>query len=189
MKRFLTFLSLACLALACGPKDGVYTLHLLTTNDIHGSYFDSTYVGGGVRRSMFTIKYYADSVRAAAGKDNVLLLDAGDFLQGDNAAYYFNYVDTASPHVFPRLAEYLGYDAVIGGNHDIETGHPVYDRVAAELEARGIPFLGGNVIEVATGDRYFPTYAVFHKAGLKVAVLGYNNPNTSSPNQFLSYTS
>ena len=111
MKRFLTFLSLACLALACGPKDGVYTLHLLTTNDIHGSYFDSTYVGGGVRRSMFTIKYYADSVRAAAGKDNVLLLDAGDFLQGDNAAYYFNYVDTASPHVFPRLAEYLGYDA------------------------------------------------------------------------------
>ena len=177
MKRFLTLLSLACLALACGPKDGVYTLHLLTTNDIHGSYFDSTYVGGGVRRSMFAIKYYADSVRAAAGKDNVLLLDAGDFLQGDNAAYYFNYVDTASPHVFPRLAEYLGYDAVIGGNHDIETGHPVYDRVAAELEARGIPFLGGNVIEVATGDRYFPTYAVFHKAGLKVAVLGYNNPN------------
>ncbi len=176
MKRFFTFLSLALLA-ACGPKDGIHTLHVLTTNDIHGSYFDSTYVGGGVRRSMFAVKYYADSVRAAAGKDNVLLLDAGDFLQGDNASYYFNYVDTVSPHVFPRLAEYLGYDAVVGGNHDIETGHPVYDRVAAQLVERGIPFLGGNVIEAASGERYFPVYAVFRKAGLKVAVLGYNNPN------------
>lgn len=177
MKRFFTFLSLALLAAACGPKDGVHTLTLLTTNDVHGSYFDSTYVGGGIRKSLFALKYYADSVRTAAGKDNVLLLDAGDFLQGDNAAYYFNYVDTVTPHVYPRLAKYLGYDAVIGGNHDIETGHPVYDRVAADLKHEGIPFLGGNVIDAATGKPYFPTYAIFRKAGLKVAVLGYNNAN------------
>jgi 2',3'-cyclic-nucleotide 2'-phosphodiesterase/3'-nucleotidase len=176
MKK-LSFFFLVLLLAACGPKDGVYTLQLLTTNDIHGSYFDSTYVGGGVRRSMFALKYYVDSVRNAAGEENVLLLDAGDFLQGDNASYYFNYVDTAAPHVFPRLAEYLGYDAVVGGNHDIETGHPVYDRVAAEFDARGIHFLGGNVFDTSTGEPYFPTYAIFHKAGLKVAVLGYNNPN------------
>ena len=178
MKRFfLALASLAATLVSCGPKDGVHTLHLLTTNDIHGSYFDSTYVGGGVRRSLFALKYYADSVRNAVGKDNVLLLDAGDFLQGDNAAYYFNYVDTVTPHVYPRLVARLGYDAIVGGNHDIETGHRVYDRVAADIEAAGIPFLGGNVIDTATGKPYFQTYAVFHKAGLKVAVLGYNNAN------------
>ena len=177
MKRFVLFLSLAVLAASCGPKNGVHTLHILTTNDIHGSYFDSTYVGGGVRKSMFALKYYVDSVRTAVGEDNVLLLDAGDFLQGDNAAYYFNYVDTVTPHVFPRLVEYLGYDAVTGGNHDIETGHRVYDRVAADFKAKGIPFLGGNVIDTATGKPYFQSYAIFKKAGLKVAVLGYNNAN------------
>ncbi len=177
MKRYLLILGLALLAASCGPKNGVHTLQILTTNDIHGSYFDSTYVGGGVRRSMFALKYYVDSVRTADGKDNVLLLDAGDFLQGDNAAYYFNYVDTLTPHVFPRLVSYLGYDAVTGGNHDIETGHRVYDRVAADLKAAGIPFLGGNVIDTATGKPYFQTCALFKKAGLKVAVLGYNNAN------------
>ena len=177
MKRFVLFLSLAVLAASCGPKNGVHTLHILTTNDIHGAYFDSTYVGGGVRKSMFALKYYVDSVRTAVGEDNVLLLDAGDFLQGDNAAYYFNYVDTVTPHVFPRLVEYLGYDAVTGGNHDIETGHHVYDRVAADFRAKGIPFLGGNVIDTATGKPYFQTCALFKKAGLKVAVLGYNNAN------------
>ncbi|MBR1575753.1 MAG: bifunctional metallophosphatase/5'-nucleotidase [Bacteroidales bacterium] len=177
MKRYFLILSLAVLAASCGPKNGVHTLHVLTTNDIHGSYFDSTYVGGGVRKSMFALKYYVDSVRTAVGEDNVLLLDAGDFLQGDNAAYYFNYVDTVTPHVFPRLAEYLKYDAVTGGNHDIETGHRVYDRVAADFKEKGIPFLGGNVIDTATGKPYFQTCALFRKAGLKVAVLGYNNAN------------
>ena len=177
MKRLFFLLSLAAALASCGPKDGVHTLHLLTTNDIHGSYFDSTYTGGGLRRSLYALKYYADSVRAAVGEDNVLLLDAGDFLQGDNAAYYFNYVDTLTPHVYPRLARYLGYDAIAGGNHDIETGHAVYDRIAVQLRAEGIPFLGGNVIDTATGKPYFQTCAILRKAGLKVAVLGYNNAN------------
>ena len=177
MKRFFFLLSLACCAFACGPRDGVHTLQLLTTNDVHGSYFDSTYVGGGVRRSLYALKYYADSVRNAAGADNVLLLDAGDFLQGDNASYYYNYVDTAAAHIYPQLAKYLGYDVIVGGNHDIETGHAVYDRVAAQLKREGIPFLGGNVIDVATGKPYFQPYKILRKAGLKVAVLGYNNAN------------
>ena len=32
------------LAACSGPKDGTYTLHVLTTNDIHAAWFDSTYV-------------------------------------------------------------------------------------------------------------------------------------------------
>ena len=124
-----------------GPKDGEYVIQLLTTNDVHGTYFDSTYVGNGVKKSLLAVKPIVDSVRAAAGADKVVFIDAGDCLQGDNAAYYFNYVDTLSPHVYPRLAAYMGYDAVTVGNHDIETGHKVYDRIARDLESHGIPFL------------------------------------------------
>ena len=174
---FSTIATAIALCCACGPRDGVHTLHLLTTNDVHGTYFDSTYVGGGARKSLLAVKYYADSVRAAAGADNVLFVDAGDCLQGDNAAYYFNYVDTLTPHIYPRLAKKLGYDAVAVGNHDIETGHPVYDRVRKELEERGIAFLAGNAVRTGDGEPYFDTYKVFRKAGLKVAVLGYTNAN------------
>ena len=68
-------------------KDGTYQLTVLSTDDVHGAWFDSTYTGGGVRRSLMAVKHYADSVRAADGAENVLFVDAGDCLQGDNAAY------------------------------------------------------------------------------------------------------
>lgn len=176
-KPLLLAVSMAVLFHGCRPDDGEYSIHILSTNDVHGTYFDTNYSEGAVRNSLFAVKHYADSIRAAEGEDNVLLLDAGDFLQGDNAAYYFNYVDTISSHVYSRIAEYMGYDAVIAGNHDIETGHRVYDRIAEELKDRGIPFLAGNAIRNDNGKRYFPASAIIRKNGLKIAVLGYDNAN------------
>ena len=123
------------------------------------------------------MNYYIDSVRTADGYDNVLLVDAGDCLQGDNAAYYYNYVDTVTPHLYPRLVEYMHYDAIAMGNHDIETGHPVYDRVQKGLTAAGAPFMAANAIRNDNGKSYFPAYRMVVKAGLRIAVLGYNNAN------------
>lgn len=71
----------------------------------------------------------------------------------------------------------MGYDAIIVGNHDVETGHEVYDKVNAELAERGIPWLGGNAVRTDDGQPYFPVYATFDRAGLKVAVLGFTNAN------------
>ncbi len=175
------YLLSACvfLAFSCGRtlKDGEYTLTVLSTNDVHGTWFDSTYVDSRTRPSLMAVKHYVDSVRTADGVGNVLLLDAGDCLQGDNAPYYFNYVDTETPHLFPRLVKYMGYDAVAVGNHDIETGHPVYDRVAADLKKNGVDFLAANAIRNDDGKPYFKPYKIVKKAGLKVAVLGYTNAN------------
>ena len=170
----LVLLSVSC---ARGPKDGNYTLTILSTNDVHGVWFDSTYVDSRTRPALTAVKYYVDSIRVAEGADNVLLLDAGDCLQGDNAAYYYNYVDTLTPHLFPRLMAYMGYDAVAVGNHDIETGHPVYDRVAAEMKRLGVDFLAANAIRNSDGKPYFTPYKVVKRAGLKVAILGYTNAN------------
>lgn len=179
MKRYLVIAAAALLALSCGRslKDGEYTLTVLSTNDVHSTWFDSTYVGGHVRKSLFAMNTYIDSVRRADGAENVLLVDAGDCLQGDNAAYYYNYVDTLSPHLFPRLLAYMKYDAVAVGNHDIETGHPVYDRVTEDLKAVGADFLAGNAVRTDNGKPYFPLYKMVRKAGLRIAVLGYTNAN------------
>ena len=179
--KFRNYLFAACalVALSCGRtlKDGDYTLTVLSTNDVHGSWFDASYVDGRTKPSLLAVKYYVDSVRTANGAENVLLLDAGDCLQGDNAPYYFNYVDTVTPHLFPRLMEYMGYDAVAVGNHDIETGHAVYDRVAADLKKNGVDFLAANAIRNDNGKPYFTPYKVVKRAGLKVAILGYTNAN------------
>ena len=176
---FATLFVAVLAAFSCGrgPRDGEYTLTVLSTNDVHGTWFDSTYVDARTRPALTAVKYYVDSVRTADGAGNVLLLDAGDCLQGDNAPYYFNYVDTVTPHLFPRLVAYMGYDAVAVGNHDIETGHAVYDRVAADLKRNGVDFLAANAIRNDNGKPYFTPYKILKKAGLKVAVLGYTNAN------------
>ena len=180
--RLFAFSAACLLLLGCGHRlrDGEYTLTVLSTNDVHGAWFDSTYTGSRVRKSLFAAKYCIDSVRVADGAQNVLLVDAGDCLQGDNAVYYFNYVDTLSPHLFPRLMKYIGYDAIAWGNHDVETGHAVYDRVQRELVKDGIPFLAANAVRNDNGKSYFPQYKLVDKAGLRIAVLGYENANIRS---------
>ena len=54
----------------------------------------------------------------------------------------------------------MDYDAVIWGNHDVETGHPVYDRVAREIKGYGIPFLGGNAIRNDDGKTYSTAFII-----------------------------
>lgn len=157
-------------------------LHVITTGDVHGAFFNKAFVDGGQSvNSLMSAKVVIDSIRQVAGKDNVLLLDAGDILQGSNASYYFNFVaDSSVTHVYPRMAEYMGYDALVLGNHDLETGHAVYDKVFAELRDRNIPWLAGNLLRTSDGSTYFPLYRVFKKAGVKVAVFGFENANIES---------
>lgn len=178
MKRHspLLFLSIILISIqGCTPKSD--ELHIVTTGDVHGRFLSVDFSSDRPQSSLEAVNIYTDSLRRCFGRDNVLLLDAGDILQGDNMAYYFNYVDTEAEHIYPRIADYMGYDAVTLGNHDIETGHAVYDRVTAQLENRGIPTLSGNVVNASDGQPYFPYYTMVNKGGRKIAVLGFNNAN------------
>ena len=158
-------------------KDGSYSIEIYADNDVHGKYFDSLYTGGIANRtSLANISSYLKQRREAVGEENIVFLDLGDNLQGDNAAYYFNYVEpqNGEKHLFSRIASYLKYDAIVVGNHDIETGHPVYDRLKKELE---MPYLAANAVDEKMRGPYFAPYTILHKAGLKIAVIGMTNPN------------
>ncbi len=178
MKRVIyAMLAAVLMSACCGPKDGEYTFRILTTNDVHGRYFDSLYVTDGTINALTNVSWYADSIRTAAGEENVILLDAGDCLQGDNAAYYFNYADTVSKHIFARMVEYMGYDAIAVGNHDIETGHKVYDRMIETME---VPFLAANALRTDDGRPYFQEYVTLKRHGIRITVIGFTNPNIKS---------
>lgn len=178
MRHYLIAPAIAFLLLLVACSSGERTLHIITTGDVHGSWFDEPYVDGeGTKTSLLSVNAYVDSMRAAVGEKNVLLLDAGDCLQGDNAPYYYSYVDTTGEHLLSQLIAYMKYDAVAVGNHDIEAGHPVYDRVRDELAAHGIPLMAANAVRVDDGEPYFVPYKVFRRGGMKVAVIGFTNPN------------
>lgn len=131
---------------------------------------------------------YVTDLRAEKGEDNVILVDAGDNFLGSNATFYYNYVDTLSPYLYPKLAAYMKYDAVIAGHCDFEAGHGVYDRAAEGFRKEGIPFLAGNVVRTDNGKRYFRTGTIVKKNGVKVAILGYTNADNASLMDRSAYT-
>ena len=101
MKNSFWLLSLSVLLAvsSCGRlEDGTYRVDIFSTNDVHGKYYD-----------LAKVSSYIGSEREALGEDNVLLIDVGDILQGDNAAYYYNYVDTVSEHIYAKAARYMKY--------------------------------------------------------------------------------
>ena len=105
--------------------------------------------------------------------DGILLLDAGDFLQGQPSIYYSNFEDTVSRHIQARVMDFIGYDAATVGNHDIEPGEAVYSRVQKDFS---FPWLAANAIDTRTGKPFFQPYEIFNKNGVKVAVLGMITP-------------
>lgn len=153
-------------------------LHIVATGDVHGAWFDSSYVSDTESRtSLMSVAHYVDSLRSAVGRRNVILLDAGDCLQGDNATYYYNFVDSLGTYPLVEMMAYMGYDAAVVGNHDIETGHNIYDKINTQLAAHGIQWLAANALRTDNGEAYFASYKIMRKAGKRVAVVGFTNPN------------
>jgi 2',3'-cyclic-nucleotide 2'-phosphodiesterase/3'-nucleotidase len=171
MKYFLNSALIALIFLlvsSCTEKKG---LDIYVTTDLHGMLlpFDNT-EGTATDRSLANLA----SITGAEGNDNIILLDNGDILQGDPLAYYYNFVDTNRTHAIADILNHLGYDAATAGNHDIEAGHPVYDRVRREY---GFPLLAANAVDISTGEPYFEPYTVIRKSGMKVVVFGLITPS------------
>jgi 2',3'-cyclic-nucleotide 2'-phosphodiesterase/3'-nucleotidase len=176
IKRILTaVLAILTLACSCKPKNGEYKLDVYAVSDVHGRYFSESYTGGEDQTSISNVSAFIKEMR----KENpdLILIDNGDNLQGDNAAYYFNYIEPGTRHLYPRIADYLKYDAVVVGNHDIEPGHPVYDRLKKEYR---MPLLAANAVHADSGKPYFKEYTILKKGGLKVAVIGMITPCISN---------
>ncbi len=162
-------------------KDGEYNLSVISTGDGHGNWFARPVEDGGrVRGSIMSQSKFVKELRAEKGAENVILIDAGDNFFGGGAPFYYNYVDTLGSHLYPRLAAYMDYDAVVAGHSDFEAGHSVYDRVAREMKKEGIPLLAGNAVSERTGKPYFPAYSIIRKGSLKVAILGYTNAKNAA---------
>lgn len=169
-------MAFAALGLAsCSTKPAEADLVVLYTTDVHGSClgFDFKY-NAPAKTSLANVYTYVNEVRAE-NPSSTLLFDTGDFLQGQPSIYYYNFVDTTDTHICARVYNYMRYDALGVGNHDIEPGEDVYSRrLPSQFE---MPWLCANAIDQRTGKPMFQPYAVFERQGLKIAVLGLITPN------------
>lgn len=167
----LTLLLNACQQDA--PKEIIEIFH---TTDIHGNILSEDFLNGGDSKGGLPfVQSYVGAYRK--NNSNVLLLDAGDLLQGQPTTYYYNFIDTLSKHIAADALNFMQYDAMAIGNHDIETGHSVYDRFTKEVS---FPILGANVIDISNDATslkpYFKPYTFLKKGSRKIAVLGLTMP-------------
>lgn len=154
-------------------QETVVKLKIVETSDVHGNFYPYDFV----RRqpsagSLARVYTWVQQERRRFG-DNLILLDNGDILQGQPSAYYYNYIDTVSPHLTAEMLNFMAYDAGNMGNHDIETGRAVFDRWTGDCR---FPVLGANILDTATGKTHLKPYVVLEREGVKIAVLGMITP-------------
>jgi 2',3'-cyclic-nucleotide 2'-phosphodiesterase (5'-nucleotidase family) len=160
--------------------EGESLLTLVGTNDIHGN-FARMPIFGGYLHALRT--HHSEAYGA---RNTMLLLDAGDAVQGTLASNF------SEGTVAIRLMNALGYTAAIAGNHGFDFG-PVdwtrdqCDARTASCDPLGalrryvqnarFPFLGANVTERATGKNLkdLPPYVLVPHQGRNVAVFGLEN--------------
>jgi len=75
-------------------------------------------------------------------------------------------VVTDEENIAASVVNYMGYDAEAVGNHDVETGHAVYDKWIGEVQC---PVLGANIIDTKTDRPYVKPYHIFVRDGVKIA--------------------
>lgn len=154
-------------------KAQTVNLSILETSDIHGRFFPYDYIQRrNIKGSVARLSTYVDSLRSTED-NNVVLLDNGDILQGQPICYYYNYMAKQKENIAAKVVNYLHYDAETIGNHDVETGHAVYDKWIREV---GCPMLGANVVDSATGEPYLKPYTIIERKGVRIAVIGLLTP-------------
>jgi 2',3'-cyclic-nucleotide 2'-phosphodiesterase / 3'-nucleotidase len=171
-------------------KNRTWSFSVLGTTDLHSHVFDWDYYldkaysdskgnSVGVARVATLIKQQ----RAAKGEEHVLLVDAGDIIQGTSLAYYFARVqpitDEGAPkHPMAVAMNYMRYDAAALGNHEFNYGIEVLRKFESQCR---FPLLGANALDAKTLKPAFQPYTVKRicvpgAPDIKVGILGLTNP-------------
>lgn len=148
-------------------------LRIIGTTDVHGCFFPFDFIERKPKKgTLARVSSYVNKLRESYG-NNLILIDNGDILQGQPTCYYYNYINTDATNIAADVINYMRYDAQAFGNHDVETGHPVYDKWTREVNC---PMLGANIKNVSTGKPYLQPYTIITREGVKIAILGMLTP-------------
>lgn len=152
LKRLLLLLAAAAALQSCRPHSE-QTVHIISTNDIHGA--------------MQRLPMLAAVVGDYRSQDTaaVLLLDAGDRWTGN--AYVDMNPRPGSPII--EIMSALGYDAATFGNHEFDLGMDTLDRRTREA---AFPVILANVDAGTSALTQPAPYLILDADGIKVGIVG-----------------
>lgn len=138
-------------------KDLTGHIVILHTNDVHGG------IAGYAKLAAVKESYTASGAYA-------LLVDAGDYIQGDPT------VSASQGKTAIELMNSTGYDAATVGNHEFDYGYANLKTISAQAN---FPILAANV--QYNGATAFDSHTIFTAAnGKKIGVFGLETPETAT---------
>ena len=156
------------------PAQAPDTTHLVivATTDVHGRVLGWDYVHdaaapGGLSRAATIL----ETLRAQY-PGRLVLVDAGDLLQGNPFATFFGREDKRQPQPIVDALNALQYDVATPGNHDFDFGLGLLRRAGVEATYH---YVAANV-ELTSGGSLFPSVVVLQRAGVRVGVTGFTTP-------------
>ncbi|HKH82296.1 MAG TPA: 5'-nucleotidase C-terminal domain-containing protein [Gemmatimonadales bacterium] len=151
------------------------TAHLVVvaTTDVHGHATDWNYETnqpgpGGLSR----VATIVDSLKARY-PGQVIVVDAGDAIQGDPFATYFARVAPRDPNPVIEAMNLTGYDVATPGNHEFDWGLAAMRKFFA---GAAFPYVSGNLYTMPADTLLYPAYAVLQRQGVRVGVAGFTTP-------------
>lgn len=175
MKRLLAIICSLLVVLKVEAQERV-ELRVASTTDVHGRlrawdyYADRAEADRGLSRAATIV----DSLRKAH-PDGVVLVDAGDLLQGNPLTYVAARLDTAGPHPVIAAMNAMQYDAAALGNHEFNYGLPT---LRSALKGARFPFLAANLTTRGAEKRFHADYALVKRGPLRVAIVGATTPGS-----------
>lgn len=185
----ITTLGICSLLVSCEKKDdsAPNELDLIFTTDVHGEFLTDDFMRQRTDSAcMANIYTYVEQTRDY-NPNGTMLFDGGDLTEGTPAMYYYNFEANQEPHLASQIVNFMQYDALCVGNHDIESGANIYqDHLMREFK---MPWMAANVVDRQTGEPFFKPYTVIERKGYRIAIIGLlsteNNkwmPRTTSTN-------
>ena len=164
MKTLIKYTVIFFAALASSVAANAQDLVILHTNDVHNQLTPQVTgkgkgLGGYERREA-----YIKEVIKKHGKENVLLLDAGDFSMGSTLFTIYK------GDVGIELFNVMEYDAVCVGNHELDRGQ---EELAYRFSKAKFDVLCANFDFSASPLKDFvKPYTIVEKGGKKIAIIG-----------------
>ncbi len=145
---------------------------IMSTTDVHGKIWDTNLLNDtSVNNSLLNVSTAVTEYRETYGEENVILLDAGDLYQGTpvstyQISVYTQYINGATESIESMYLinptamsmVYIGYDALILGNHEFNYAWNTMSDIYDYLESNGVPIIVANLYYEATGERVFEPY-------------------------------
>lgn len=168
----ITVLLLAVAAPRAAGQDTALVV-IVATTDVHGAATAWDYVTDreapwGLTRAATVL----DSLRRAH-PGAVVLLDAGDLIQGNPFATYFATVQPRELHPLVDALNAMGYDALTPGNHEFNYGLDLLGRAFGDA---GFPLVAANVFRLPRDTFAYAPHVLLPRGGVRVGVTGFTTP-------------